>query len=273
MKMAKYILSVAIAFLLLMSCNTTKSAIGTFSCELINSPIIFFKIDVFGNIYTVDPSNKLKVYDPTLNLLFEYYNNGLGDITYIDITNPRKIILFFSGFQKMVFLDNTLSEIGRYESDFNLPFDIRAIGSSRDNNIWIYDALDYRLKKIDAKGRPILSTNPLQTHLDIDVIPDYIIEYNNEVLLIEEDKGVIVFDNLGNYLRYIRLDGAFSISVKENKLLYVKESFFYSKSLNNVFEETVQIQELSTNTKVAYLFKENLLFVQDNCLKKMKTLK
>ena len=133
--MAKYILSIALSILLMLSCNTIKPAIDNFSCNLINSPIKSFKIDVFGNIYTIDPSNKLKVYDPELNLLFEYYNNGLGDITYIDITNPRKIILFFTGFQKMVFLDNTLSEIGRYESDFNLPFDIRAIGSSRDNNI------------------------------------------------------------------------------------------------------------------------------------------
>ncbi len=252
----------------MLSCISTNNNSNKFECNLIKVPLKTFKIDPFGHIYTIDNKNRLNVYDADLKLLFEYYNNGLGDISYLDITNPRKIILFFSGFQKMVFLDNTLSEIGRLNLDFNLPYDIRAMGSSRDNNIWIYDATDYKLKKIDSNGKVILLSNPIESFLNINIVPHYIIEYNNEVYLIEEGEGIAVFDNFGNYLSFVPFKGGSSLSFQTNALIYVKEAAIYLKNYENKFEADQKIKAVPTSVRTAYIFKNYIYYLENNCLQK-----
>ena len=269
MKKVKYFLKI-ICIVCICSCNTTKSIPTDFECELISFPLKFFKIDVFGNIYTVEKSNRLKVYDQNFNYLFEYFNNGLGNITYLDITNPRKLILFFGGFQKMVFLDNTLSEIARVNVDFSLPYDIRAIGSSRDNHIWIYDALDYKLKKINAQGKVLLESNPLQSYLEVGILPDYIIEYNNEVFLVEEHKGIAVFDNFGNYLRYELLEGITSISIMNNNLVYLQNGNLVQQALNNKFLAPRLIKAVPSQVRTAYVYRDGVYYIQDLCLMKQR---
>ncbi len=256
------------ASLLLCQCIANQKVTTPFECSLIDKPIKDFKVDAFGNFYTIERSNRFKLYDPQFNLLFEYFNNGLGEISHVDITNPRKIILFFGGFQKMVFLDNTLSEVGRFGVDFNLPYDIRAIGSSRDNNIWIYDATDYRLKKIDPQGATLLTSNPLESYLELEISPNLIIEYNNEVFIIEEGKGVAVFDNFGNYLRFLALGSAYSFSMIDNSMVYLKGNEILKEQIGNVFSDPMQITTVPSNLRTAYIIKNEVFYLENSCLKK-----
>jgi hypothetical protein len=266
--MVKYILNLSLCFFLC-SCSISKQVQDSFQCDLINEPIAFFKVDVFGNLYTVDSKNQLRVYDQNLNLLFEYFNNRLGQIDQIDISNPRKIILFFSGFQKMIFLDNTLSEIARVDFESNiLPFDIRAIGSSRDNNIWIYDASDYKLKKIDPSGKILIESNPLESYLKIDLIPNYIIEYNNEVFLVEENIGFVVFDNFGNYLRYNLIENISSVHFQSNVMIYNQNGVVYTQNLKNTLIESNKIADLPSHVRIAFMSKKGIFYLDNNCLTK-----
>jgi hypothetical protein len=238
-----------------------------FSCELIDFPVQDFKIDVFGSFYFIKPDNSLTVYDNEFNEQFNYFNNGLGHISFIDISNPRKILLFFKDFQKVVFLDNTLSEIGRFEWNIEEAMDIKAIGSSRDNFIWLYDGLDYRLKKVDSKGNTLLSSNPLQTHFEIDISPDYIIEKNNFVYLIEEGIKVLVFDNFGNYVKTIAIS-AYSFEFDQGYYYYVDHQGFYAKeSLQNVFAERINLANLPEKVRIAQGIDKKLYYLVDFCLK------
>lgn len=272
-KMEKYITSLLIISFLCIACKSIQVPQTEFLCESFDIPISQFKVDPFGNIYTVDGKNKLRLLNSEMTPLFEYFNNGLGDITYIDISNPRKIILFFKGFQKMLFLDNTLSEIGRINQDYNLPYDIRAIGSSRDNNIWIYDAFDYKLKKIDAKGMVVLESNPLESYLELSITPEYIIEYDNETYIVEEGKGIAVFDNFGTFLRYVSCNECSSISFHDKSMFYVKNNIFYQQVLANNLIAPAAIKPLPMNSKGAQASGKDLYFLDQQCLKKERLIK
>jgi hypothetical protein len=164
-------------------------------------------------------------------------------------------------------VDDTLSEIGRYEGDFN----ILAVGSSRDNNIWIYDGLDYRMKKISSKGRVILESNPLESYHGIDINPDYIIEYNNMVYLVEENKGIAVLDNFGNYSTYLELPGVSSVVLKDGKLVYIQKGTMMQQVLDNPFEGGRQIKAVPVDTETAYISNNTLFFLDGRCLKKEST--
>jgi hypothetical protein len=259
--MVKYILSIFLLF----GCGTTQQVASNFECSLLNEEIKDFKFDVFGNLYTIDLRNRLKVYDSDLNFLFEYYNNILGEISHVDVSNPKKVVLFFNGFQKVIFVDDTLSEIGRYEGEFN----ILAIGSSRDNNIWIYDGLDYRVKKISSKGKMILESNPLESYHGISTNPDYIIEYNNMVYMVEEGEGIVVLDNFGNYSTYLKIPGLSSVILKDGRLIYNKDGAIMQQVLENPFEGGRKIKAIPAEAETAYISNNLLFFLEGRCLKKV----
>lgn len=265
--MAKYFLSCGIVFILLISCTALKTSVGTTSdCDLIPSSLRTFQMDAFGIIYAIDRRNSLITYDPEMTKLFEYYNNGLGDISYLDISNPRKLLVFFRDFQKIIFLDNTLSEIERFEWTMDQAFDIRAIGSSRDNNIWVYDALDYKLKKINSQGTVLMESNPLQSYLDIDIIPDYIIEADNEVYLMDELNGIATFDNFGNFLTYTLIK-AESINISNGILSYLKGGTLYQKNNNNPLAEEQLIFQFHAGVRTAAVHQKKIYYLDGGCLK------
>ncbi|WP_235299216.1 hypothetical protein [Portibacter marinus] len=262
MKKGKYILSF-ILVLFLTGCTTSKQVIEDFNCSLIDYPVRDFKVDLFGSIYTIDFKNRLRLYDQNLNLQFEYYNNTLGDISYIDVTNPKKIAIFFDGFQKVVYVDDTLSELARYEGELN----ILAIGSSRDNNLWIYDGLDYRLKKISRNNKLLLESNPLESYHRLNIQPDYIIEHNNMVYLVEEGNGIAVFDNFGTFSNFIPGDIS-SVFLDKNRMYYMKQGAIYRLLLDNAFAEEREIKTVSLKVKTAYIFNQNIFYLENNCMKK-----
>lgn len=261
--MVKYILSI----FLVVTCTTTQKVVSEADCSLLNDEIKTFKFDVFGNLYTIDLRNRLKVYDSDFNFLFEYYNNILGEISYVDVTNPKKIILFFKGFQKVLFIDDTLSEIGRYEGEFN----ILAVGNSRDNNLWIYDGLDYRVKKISSIGRVLLESNPLESYHGISINPDYMIEYNNMVYLVEDGRGIAILDNFGNYSNYLDLPDVSSVILRDGKLIYLQKGQIMQEFLNNPFEGSRQIKAVPVETETAYLSSNQLFYLNGKCLEKLST--
>ncbi|GLR18792.1 hypothetical protein [Portibacter lacus] len=262
--MAKYILSLFIIGLLL-GCNITKTIKAPFECELLDNPIQNFKFDVFGNLYTIDLKNRLKVYDKDLNFLFEYYNNSLGNISYVDVTNPKKIMLFFSGFQRIIFVDDALSEIGRYQGEFN----IIAAGNSSDNNIWIYDGLDYRLKKISKNSKVIIESNPVESYIQLDIHPDFIVEQNNMVFMVEEGRGIAIFDNFGNYSSYLPLEDSGSIIVKDKSIVYTKGGILYQQLTENTLAQTRKIKTIPAGAEIVRIFNKSIFYTENRCLKKI----
>src|SRR3954471_3752167 len=67
-----------------------------------------FTTDNIGNIYTIKEDELIK-YLPSGKFFARYSNLRLGNITYVDATNPLKLILYYRDFQQLVFLDNQLS--------------------------------------------------------------------------------------------------------------------------------------------------------------------
>lgn len=264
MKKARFTLSIITCFFLY-ACTTTKSVNANFDCDLLDVAIQDFKFDVFGNLYTIDLKNRLKVYDKDLNYLFEYYNNSLGNISFVDVTNPKKIMLFFSGFQRIIFVDDALAEIGRYQGEFN----IIAAGNSRDNNLWIYDGLDYRLKKISNNGKVIIESNPVASYIQLDINPEFIVEQNNMVYMVEEGKGVAIFDNFGNYINYLPLEGSSSISIRDKNLIYTKDGIVYQKLLENTLAETRKIKTIPVDTEIVHIYNKSIFYTDGACLKKL----
>lgn len=188
-----------------------------------------FKLDELGYLYVISEQNELIRYDANLKKEFAYSNDRLGAISSLDVNNPLKLLLFYENYQTIIVLDNLLGEVSRYNL-FDLGYnDINAVGISNDNNVWIYDPIDYKLKKIDSTGKLISESITLYNEGLEYIRPDYLVEKGNKVFLYDEGKGFYLFDNLGQYLHHVDLQDNSSYQViNQNNILFVKDDVMHT---------------------------------------------
>ena len=115
--------------------------------ESIPGQFAYFTTDKLKRIYAVTDDNELIQYDSNGKELFRYNNNTLGELTYIDTSNPFNLLLFYSEFQTVITLDRTLSPTGNLNLLTTEVGDAAAVALSNDNQLWVYDAASLQLKK------------------------------------------------------------------------------------------------------------------------------
>ena len=68
------------------------------------------EIDRLGNIYLVK-GNVVAKYDAEMNFLCAYDNYPAGSMSSLDVFNPFKVIVFYSEFNKLMYLDSKFAEL------------------------------------------------------------------------------------------------------------------------------------------------------------------
>ncbi len=193
------------------------------------------ELDHLGNIYLIDQSNVLKKYNPEFELLFEFSLNRMGDLTHLDVSNPQKMLLYYSEFQNIIFLDNTLSGIKRLNLEELGYWDIQGVALSRENNIWIYDPINNSLLKINQNGELILNSNELYYENFHSVKLPRLFEQEENVFLYTTE-GVYQFDNFGQYIRKYNLENE-NCQFLKDRILYLQDGNIKEKHL------TIELQE------------------------------
>lgn len=225
----------------IVACTTTKTIEHIPNDFKVDIPLkgILLEIDNLGFIYIVTNNNILVKYNQEGKKLYEYDVKNISSIEIVDVSNPHKILVFFRDYQIIKFLDNTLSEIGeyRFSSEDN---EVTHVCMSNDNNLWIYDSYDGKIKKITLKGQILISTQP---------IPDITGSIFNLDFLKEENTQILIYDNISDYLvfnQYGHLEAKFKLpnldisDIKKDKLLLISKTAFISQSTPNNHELTYQ---------------------------------
>ena len=163
-------------------------------------PISSFTVDNLGELYVINTDNQLKKYDEqgdsvgVFNQVTKY-----GKLSYVEAQNPWKAILFYKNFSTIVLLDkylNVISSINLRQHDI---FQVNALTTSYDNNIWLYDEQDNKLKKIDDSGNDIFETQDFRLLFDSVPSPQKIIDSDGFVYLYDPEKGLYIFDYYGSF--------------------------------------------------------------------------
>lgn len=169
----------------------------------VEEPARFLTADPLGQVYVVTPENELLQYNAQGALAYWYQNFRHGELAWVDAGNPLNILLFYPEFGQIVVLDRTLSEIAQ----LNLPeiglWDVRAVGRSGDNQIWLYDPVQTLVRKISLDGEFLAEGQPLSLLLPSPPSPLWVTEQKQEVYMYDPEAGVLVFDPFGQYLKTI----------------------------------------------------------------------
>jgi hypothetical protein len=159
---------------------------------------IYLNVDMLDNIYVITAGNQLKKLNAKGDSIAAFNDvKKYGNPSYIDVSNPLKILVYYKNFSTVVILDRLLT----IRTTINLRkqniFSVKAIAMSYDNNIWLFDEQDNKLKKIEDDGKLLQESTDLRLLTDSVPSPVQIIDSDNLVYLYDEKKGFFIFDYYG----------------------------------------------------------------------------
>ncbi|MEO9144135.1 MAG: hypothetical protein ABI237_01135 [Ginsengibacter sp.] len=168
--------------------------------KTISFPVSSFAVDNIGELYIITPDNQLKKYNEkgdsvgVFNQVTKY-----GKLAYVNAQNPWKAILFYQNFSTIVLLDKYLNVLTAIDLKKKNIFGVQAVATSYDNNIWLYDEQENKLKKIDDNGNTLSETVDFRLLFDSAPNPQKIIDRDGFVYLYDPQKGVYIFDYYGSF--------------------------------------------------------------------------
>lgn len=223
-----------------------------------------FKVDHLGNIYTLN-NDVLVKYDSDGKLFKTYSNKMLGNITFIDVSNPLKLILFYRNFSQIVFLDNMLTpkenpivmeEIGFQQASL--------VCSSYNNGLWIYNLQNSELIRLDQNLKPVLKTGNVAQLLHREITPNFLIEHNNFLYLNDANIGVLIFDIYGTYYKTIPISGLNEFQIKDDNIFY-----YLNKKMKTFNMKSFEVRKLDlpdSSSVTAKIEKDKLFLLRPNKL-------
>ena len=226
------------------SCITSQKAVVESKSDTqldITENIDQVEVDNLQNIYILTFDDKILRYDSDLNKKYEYNNKSIGDIVSIDATNPQKILCFIADFNRILILDNTLAEIRTLDLSTTEFLDITAVARSNDNRIWIFDPINQVLVKIDNLGKAQFTSNRLSDYNLGNVNPTIIREKENKVAVVDEELGILIFDNFGQFLKLIPEADVEYIQVFGDYIFYSQGGVFYQYHIKRYEKELIKL--------------------------------
>lgn len=165
----------------------------------IQGDFTYFNVDNLDNIYLVNSSNQLKKLTSNGDSVGIFNDvRKYGKLFSIDVTNPLKLLLYYQNFSTVVVLDRFLNIRNVINLRRQNIFNVKTIASSYDNNIWLFDEGDAKLKKIDDNGEVLTETVDCRLLFDTVPSPTQIIDQDGFVNLYDPEKGFFIFDIYGS---------------------------------------------------------------------------
>lgn len=206
----------------------------------VNTQSTIMTTDKFGNVFAVNDKNELVKYDKQGEYKKHFNTNKFGPISFVGANNPLKVLAFYQDYATIIVLDQTMTQTGEmrlYEMGMNQT---AAICASLDNNIWIFDEVDYRLKKIDDNLNIILQSEDLSILLNETIRPNFLIEKENFLYVNDPEVGILVFDLFGTYAKTIPIKGLKDFQKFQDKLIYFQGGQLVSYHLKTFEEEVIR---------------------------------
>ncbi|MFT4758460.1 MAG: hypothetical protein ACI9XO_000872 [Paraglaciecola sp.] len=231
--------------------------------QTIKTEARYFSTDKLQNIYLTSPQNEVVKYDKTGQAIFRYNNNRLGYLTLIDANNPFKIGLFYPELGNLIFLDRTMTQTGNFRLfDYNF-IQIDAIALAADNNIWLYDKLNFVLKKINQRGELVFESGDLSLTLAKPLSPNFLVEREQQIYLNDPEVGILVFDWFGQYEKTLEFKGLHRFQILDGRLIFFQDGKLQAFNLQSLLMQDVKLPE-GVGEDAEVLVQKNRLYVLEN---------
>lgn len=224
----------------------------------------WIEVDKMNHLYLIENDHTLIKYNANGDLLYQFNENGLGQISHVDVTNPFRILVYYDDYATVILLDRTLSEIQRHDlSDLDIP-QVQALSTASDNNIWIFDSNSYTLKKVDSQNQIVVESIDLNLFLSEDLAPNRLLEAETRVYLNSPNLGILVFDVFGNYIKTINIPQLDYFQFYEGQIFYVEDKIFKTYHLLSFQTKEINLPVIEDNLEQLCIAQERLYIKYPN---------
>lgn len=203
-------------------------------------------------------------------------NSQLNNETIFSPLNPNtsqmleawqglRVFSFHRDLQQYRLINRNLS----LHEDYSFPPDLVGFAEmatpSFDNNIWVIDQIDFSLVKYDINSRRLLSRTPLDQLLDADNYEIFMIkEYQNKLFISTRQHGILIFDNMGSYLKTFQYSNISFFNFWRDELYFLNDDKLVRFNLYD--ESASDIKLPSTKSwNFALVYESNIyLFSEDS---------
>jgi hypothetical protein len=228
-----------------------------------------FYIDNLNNLYLLNKDNQLKkINDKGDSVAVSNALRKYGDIYSMDVSNPLKILVYYKDFGTIVILDRFLSNINTIDLRKYGILQSQAVAQSYDNNYWVFDEVENKLKKVDDNGNILLSTPDFRTIFDKPFTPGKIIDYNGFVYLYDKKFGWMIFDYYGAFKQKVELPGWNYVQVVKNNIygfdsshIYVYNTQTFTSTLYDLGPKLAGVLKLQREINMLYVLKADGLYI------------
>lgn len=221
-------------------------------------------IDGLQNLVVSNRESIIK-YNPKGEIIFEQSQKSISKYDDIGIFNTLKMYGFSESQQMLCFFDNSLTMLGSCLNfiDYDLMNVSLVSQSGQSDKIWAFDQVNSSLHLITLNGLLQDQTiKNLKGVLNAESITQ-MNEWNNQLFLLDNEKGVYVFDIYGTLIRFVAVENVKQIQFFNDYLLCLKDKqlLFFSlidgtqvASLNLDYEN---VSSFYTNQQFVYLQSEH----------------
>jgi len=257
---AKYLIICIFIFFAFLSSNAQVQKL--FNIDFSTEQYNVAGIDNLGSVYLYSTASLVKL-DKTGSILYSYAEHKKGQISYVDISNPFKILVLHRDAQELVVLNNKLSPIVNSYSLFDLGFsDVSLVCASQDNGFWIYDEAKGSVNLVTFQGVKLHFSNDLRQILESTFQPVKIAVYDSNIYLFDKFIGLIELSNVANFKRLTHLD-AENISINASGIFFVKSNKMY-QFLPAVLSKNIIANDIAEITCFDYYAPYFLKVLQNN---------
>ncbi len=201
-------------------------------------------VDQYDNLYVVDSVNDIVKY--TNGVRKEIYSTMLkSEVSQLQNSTSTTLFSFYKDLQLVRYYDRFMSEKATLElQDVEIEF-AGAVCQSLNNQLWVYDEASLSLKKVSFSQKEVVYDISLVNIISEDSEIVQMIEYQNMLILLNKNKGIYVFDNMGGFKNYYLLPNITTFTPFKESLIYLTEKAAFSFNLYTY-------ESLKLNTKKQY---------------------
>lgn len=241
-------------YLLLLISSIAGRAQADTSFTLVNTiegDIADFTVDNLDNVYLLTNGNTIKKISAAGDSLAVYNEvRKFGKASLVDVSNPLKVLVYYRDFSTIVVLDRFLNVRNTIDLRRQNIFQVKAIGQSYDNKIWLYDEMDNKLKKIDEDGKLLQETADFRLLLSKQYSPVKIFDQDKLVYLYDTAQGVYVFDYFGSLRNGIQILGWDNMKVSGKYIFGSRSDTVYRYDINSfLYDEWKMPESLRQSTR------------------------
>ncbi|HYC85331.1 MAG TPA: hypothetical protein VEB86_08920 [Chryseosolibacter sp.] len=176
-------------------------------------------VDRVGELYVITRGGQVQRYDADGKLQILYRADDIP--TLFDPRDGARLFAYYRSTQTYQYLNPSFEITKAYRIDSSFAIEPWLICPSGDHKLWVLDAVDHSLKRL----------NPKESVVEVEVVIDSVLirdarlfttmrEYQGFVFLFEPGKGIHIFSAMGKHIKTIAAPGSTSFHFLGEEMYY-----------------------------------------------------